>query len=76
MNNYSKLIDSHMISFKEALVKNFKKINLNEIETMVIILLYEQKKTNNTLSIYGICEAILAVLNEVNVLPEPVVCQI
>ena len=44
MNNYSKLIDSHMISFKEALVKNFKKIGLNEIETMVIILLYEQKK--------------------------------
>ena len=47
MNNYSKLINSHMISFKEALVKNFKKIDLNEIEAMVIILLYEQKKINN-----------------------------
>ena len=58
MNNYSKLIDSHMISFKEALVKNFKKINLNEIETMVIILLYEQKKTNNTLSIETLLEQV------------------
>ena len=51
MNNYSKLIDSHMISFKEALVKNFKKIDLNEVETMIIILLYEQKKSDNILSI-------------------------
>ena len=58
MNNYSKLIDSHMISFKEALVKNFKKINLNEVETMVIILLYEQKKTNNTLSIETLLEQV------------------
>lgn len=54
MNNYSKLIDSHMISFKEALVKNFKKIGLNEIETMVIILLYEQKKKSSLLSINSI----------------------
>ncbi len=58
MNNYSKLINSHMISFKEALVKNFKKINLNEIEAMVIILLYEQKKINNTLSIESLLEQV------------------
>ena len=58
MNNYSKLINSHMISFKEALVKNFKKINLNEVETMVIILLYEQKKINNTLSIETLLEQV------------------
>lgn len=58
MNNYSKLIDSHMISFKEALVKNFKKIALNEVETMVIILLYEQKKINNTLSIESLLEQV------------------
>lgn len=47
MNNYSKLISSHMISFKEVLVKNYKKIKLNETEAMVIILLYEQRKHNN-----------------------------
>ena len=58
MNNYSKLIDSHMISFKEAIVKNYKKIGLNEIETMIIILLYEQKKINNTLSIPSLLELV------------------
>ncbi len=58
MNNYSKLIDSHMISFKEVIVKNYKKIGLNEIETMIIILLYEQKKTNNTLSISSLLELV------------------
>lgn len=44
MNNYAKLIESHMISFKESMVLNYKKIGLNEIEAMVIILLYENKK--------------------------------
>lgn len=44
MNNYGKLIKSHMISFKEVLVLNYKAIGLNEVEAMVIILLYEQKK--------------------------------
>jgi DNA replication protein DnaD len=47
-----------MISFKEVIVKNYKKIGLNEIETMVIILLYEQKKTNNTLSIQALLELV------------------
>lgn len=58
MNNYSKLIDSHMISFKEAIVKNYKKIGLNEVETMIIILLYEQKKTNNTLFVPALLELV------------------
>ena len=44
MINYSKLITSHMISFKEALVLHYKEIGLNEIQTMIIILLYETKK--------------------------------
>lgn len=44
MNNYAKLIESHMISFKESMVLNYKKIGLNEVEAMVIILLYENKK--------------------------------
>jgi DNA replication protein DnaD len=47
-----------MISFKEVIVKNYKKIGLNEIETMVIVLLYEQKKTNNTLSIQALLELV------------------
>lgn len=58
MNNYSKLIDSHMISFKEVIVKNYKKIGLNETEAMVIILLYEQKKTNNTLYVPALLELV------------------
>lgn len=44
MNNYSKLIESHMISFKEVMVMNYKKIGLNETEAMIVILLYEAKK--------------------------------
>ena len=47
MNNYSKLIKSHMISFKEVMVLNYKAIGLNETEAMIIILLYEQKKQKN-----------------------------
>lgn len=66
MNNYSKLIDSHMISFKEALVKNYKKIGLNEVETMVIILLYEQKKQNNTLSIKSLLELVTLSENDLS----------
>ena len=51
MNSFAKLIETHIISFKEVLVLNYKKIGLNEIEAMIIILLYEQKKhTNNALS--------------------------
>ena len=44
MINYSKLITSHMISFKEALVLHYKEIGLNETQTMIIILLYETRK--------------------------------
>ena len=44
MNNYAKLIESHIISFKEVIVLNYKKIGLNEQEAMIIILLYEHKK--------------------------------
>ena len=50
MNNYGKLIKSHMISFKEVMVLNYKAIGLNETEAMVIILLYEQKKQKNICS--------------------------
>lgn len=55
MNNYGKLIEAHMISFKEVIVMNYKEIGLNETEAMVIILLYEQKKhNNNALSVKNI----------------------
>ena len=47
MNSFAKLIETHIISFKEVLVLNYKKIGLNELEAMIIILLYEQKKHNN-----------------------------
>lgn len=55
MNSFAKLIETHIISFNEVLVLNYKKIGLNEIEAMIIILLYQQKKhTNNALSVSSI----------------------
>ncbi len=47
MNDYGKLIESHMISFKEVLLMNYKKIGLDETDTIIITLLHEQKKCRN-----------------------------
>lgn len=47
MNNYAKLIKSHMISFKEALIKHYKKIGLSDIEAITILHLYEQLKSGD-----------------------------
>lgn len=67
MNNYGKLIESHMISFKEVLVMNYKAIGLNETEAMVIILLYEQKKhKNNALSVSNILKYVTLKENELS----------
>ena len=67
MNNYGKLIESHMISFKEVLVMNYKAIGLNESEAMVIILLYEQKKhKNNALSVSNISKYVTLSENELS----------
>ncbi len=47
MNNYSKLIQSNLISFKDALLENYKQIGLNEVETIIIMHLYDDKSKNN-----------------------------
>lgn len=52
MNNYSKLIQSNLISFKDALLENYKVIGLNEVETIIVMHLYDEKTKNiETLSI-------------------------
>lgn len=67
MNSYAKLIETHMISFKEVLVLNYKNIGLNEVEAIVLILLYEQKKhTNNAISIKGISKYVTFDDNELS----------
>ena len=40
MNNIGKLIKSKTISFNETLIKNYVKLNLNEIEAMILMILY------------------------------------
>lgn len=67
MNSYAKLIETHIISFKEVLVLNYKKIELNEQEAMIIILLYEQKKhSNNALSVSSIEKYVTIPHNELS----------
>lgn len=67
MNSYAKLIETHIISFKEVLVLNYKRIELNEQEAMIIILLYEQKKhSNNALSVSSIEKYVTIPHNELS----------
>ena len=52
MNNIGKLIKSKTISFNEVLIKNYVKLNLNEIEAMILMILYNlQDEGNSYLSI-------------------------
>ena len=41
MNNYSKLIKANLISFNTALLTNYKKLGLDEIDA-IILHLYHQ----------------------------------
>ncbi len=67
MNSYAKLIETHIISFKEILVQKYKQIGLNEQEAMIIIHLYEQKKhTNNALSVSTIEKYVTLSTNELS----------
>ena len=51
MNSYSKLIHSNVISLNDALIQNYKKINLDEINmTLLLHLNYQNKTQNNFLS--------------------------
>ena len=52
MNSVARLIKAKTISFTEELLKNYKKINLNEIETILLIKLYQKlDNRDNVLSI-------------------------
>ena len=52
MNSVARLIKAKTISFTEEILKNYKKINLNEIETILLIKLYQKlDNRDNILSI-------------------------
>lgn len=52
MNSVARLIKAKTISFTEEILKNYKKINLNEIETILLIKLYQKlDNRDNVLSI-------------------------
>lgn len=51
MNNYSKLIHSNVISLNDALIQNYKRLNLDEINMIVLLHLnYQKNNQNNFLS--------------------------
>mgnify|MGYP003291627138 CR=1 FL=1 len=49
MNSVARLIKAKTISFTEEILKNFKKINLNEIETILLIKLYQKLDNHDDL---------------------------
>ena len=52
MNSVARIIKAKTISFTEEILKNYKKINLNEIETILLIKLYQKLDNHdNVLSI-------------------------
>lgn len=52
MNSVARLIKAKTISFTEEILKNYKKINLNEIEAILLIKLYQKlDNRDNVLSI-------------------------
>lgn len=52
MNNIGKLIKSKTISFNEVLIKNYVKLNLNETEAIILMVLYNlQDEGSSYLSI-------------------------
>jgi DNA replication protein dnaD len=49
MTAVARLIKAKTISFTEEMIKNYSKLKLTEIETMLLIHLYHQLDTNNNL---------------------------
>lgn len=47
MNSYGKMIQANMISFNNALLTNYRKIGLDEVDMVIISLLYNQKVHRN-----------------------------
>ena len=63
MNSVARLIKAKTISFTEEILKNYKKINLNESETILLIKLYQ--KLDNHDNILSIEELVYSMtLNE------------
>lgn len=44
MNNFGKLIKANLISFNTALLTNYKKLGLDEIDAIIILHLFQQKR--------------------------------
>lgn len=51
MNKMAKLIKARMINFIETLIKNYKQIGLNELDTIIICKLYYLSLDNNNILI-------------------------
>lgn len=48
MNSIGKLIKAKTISFKDVLIQNYISLNLNEVESMILMILYNQQEEGNT----------------------------
>lgn len=76
MNNYSKLIQANVISLNDALIQNYKKLKLDEVNMTLLLLLNFQKNSQDnflstsllaskmTLTENEISERILNLLNQ------------
>lgn len=67
MNAIGKLIKSKTISFPDVLIKNYQKIGLNEVKTMIIIKLYYLAEENdNFLNINELVKSMTIEINELS----------
>ena len=52
MNNFAKLIKSKIVSFIDAMINSYKELELDEVDTMILIHLHNQITNNHeTLSV-------------------------
>ena len=67
MNAIGKLIKSKTISFPNVLIKNYQKIGLNEVNTVVIIKLYYLAEENdNFLRLNELVKSMTIEINELS----------
>ncbi len=66
MNSIAKLIKSKTISFNEMMIRYYKKLGLNEVETMVLMHLYMQQEDSSVLSVGDIKDNVSISENELS----------
>ena len=66
MNSIAKLIRSKTISFNEMMIRYYKKLGLNEVETMVLMHLYMQQEDSSVLSVGDIKDNVSISENELS----------